>query len=239
MIINSPAIVIHSLRYSEADLIVKLFTKSDGLRPYLLKGVLKSKRGKIRSSLFQPLTIIEIEAIHRNKGSLERIKEAKILTPFKTLHTDFVKCSIVFFISEILNNVIKEEEANEDLFEYLETIVIWLDSHDNISNFPISFLLKLTQYLGFYPDITNIKNEYFNMKEGCFENKDSMMYSINGEVLRVLKQFLGTTFDGSMNIRLPKSLKTEIVSVILVYYELHLYDFKKPKSLKILTEIFN
>jgi len=239
MVVQTSAIVIHSLRYGESDLIVSLLTKTSGLHSYLLKGVLKSKRGKIRASLFQPLSLLEIEASHRNKGTLERIKEARILKPYQSLHTDFVKGSLVFFLSEILKNTIHEEEANEELFHYLETTFLWLDSHDNISNFHISFLIKLTQYLGFYPDVSNISLSVFNMQDGCFQNEISNIYCKDDESVLVFKIFLGTTFEESMNIKMSRTVRNGILTMLLVYFELHLHGFKKPKSLTILNQIFS
>ncbi len=239
MIINSPAIVLHSLRYGEADLIVSLFTKTDGLHTYIQRGVLKSKKGKIRSSLFQPLMLLEIEASHQNKGRLDRIKEARVLTHFATLHTDFVKSALVFFISDILKNAIHEEEANSDLFEYLETTILWLDTHTNVGNFHITFLIKLTQYLGFYPDVSKADLEFFNMQEGVFQETSTNPYCVNGAQISKFKEFLGTTFEASMNIRLSKNTRSEILTMLLVYFELHLHGFKKPKSLSVLNEIFN
>ncbi|MCK8523120.1 DNA repair protein RecO [Aquimarina sp. D1M17] len=238
MMINSPAIVIHSLRYSEADLIVTLFTKTNGLQTYIQKGVLKSKRGKIRASFFQPLTILEIEASHRNKGTLERIKDARVLSHYASLHTDVIKSALVFFISDILKSSIQEEEANLDLFEYLQTTILWLDTHDTIGNFHIAFLTKLTQYLGFYPDDSNLNDDCFNMQEGIFQSEDTNIYCVSGNHISKFKEFLGTTFEGSMNIRLSKNTRSEILTMLLVYFELHLHGFKKPKSLSVLNEIF-
>lgn len=239
MIINSEAIVIHSLRYGEHDLIVSLFTKTSGLRSYLLKGILKSRKGKLRSSFFQPLTLLEIDASHKNKGALERIREAKILIPYQTLHTDLIKSSVVFFLSEVLKNAIHEQETNEDLFQYLKTTLLWLDSHDAISNFHISFLIKLTQYLGFYPDVSEISTPFFNMQDGCFQSDSSNVYCVEGEQIEKFKTFLGTTFEESMNIKLFRSIRNDILSMLLVYFELHLHGFRKPKSISVLNEIFN
>ncbi len=239
MIVHTQAIVIHSFRYGENDLIASLLTEISGLQSYLLKGVLKSKRGKIKSSLFQPLTLLEIEADHKNKGTLERIKEAKILVPYQTLHTDFIKSSIVFFLSEIIRNTVQEKEVNKDLFQYLETTLLWLDSHDNISNFHISFLIKLTQYLGFYPDVSSLSSKIFNMQDGCFQEDISNVYCVEGDQVTKFKNFLGMTFEDSMNIKVSRVLRNNILNMLLVYFELHLHGFKKPKSLSVLNEIFN
>ncbi len=238
MIINSPAIVIHAIRYSEADLIVTLFTKTSGLKSYLQRGVLKSKKGKIRSSFFQPLTVLEIEAVHKNKGTLERIKDARVVSHYTTLHTDYVKSALVFFISDILKSSIHEEETNIDLFEYLEVTLLWLDTHDTIGNFHITFLIKLTQYLGFFPELSQIEEEYFNLQEGVFQPASTNPYCASGVHVSLFKEFLGTTFEESMNIKLSKNSRSEILAMLLVYFELHLHGFKKPKSLSVLNEIF-
>lgn len=239
MHISSKAIVINSLKYSEADLIVKLYTKSSGVRSYLLRGVLKSKRGKIRASLFQPLSILDIQAFHKEKNSLERIKEAKVFVPYKTLHVDLIKNALVFFISDVLKNALHEEEVNEPLYDYLETAFIWLDNNQLIGNFHIVFLTKLTKYLGFFPEKSTDKNAYFNMLDGVFQPIKSNKYCETGEKVLKLSAFLGTTFEASMNIKMSKSTRSEVLAMLLVYFELHLHGFKKPKSLSILTEIFN
>lgn len=238
MTIKTPAIVLHSIKYGEADLIVKLYTKFSGLKSYLLRGVLKSKRGKIKVSLFQPLSIIEVEAVHKDKGNLERIKEAKILFPYKSLQIDFVKNTIVFFVAEILKNAIKEEEKNEPLYNYLETSFRWLDGQEDVANFHILFLIRLTQYLGFYPDTTNMTGTYFDLQEGVFVPESNNNLCIEGVIIDYLKVFLGTNFDRLTEIKLNKKFRADLLSFLLMYFEIHLQEFKKPKSLLVLNEIF-
>ena len=152
MIVNTPAIVLSALKYGEADLIVKCYTLKSGLKTYMLRGILKSKKGKLKTSLFQPLTQLELVASHKDKGSLEYLKEAKILQPYKSLHTHMVKSAMVMFLSEMLKNTIQEEEENENLYTFLEYSINWMDTHAEIANFHLLFLLKLTRFLGFYPD---------------------------------------------------------------------------------------
>ena len=82
MLVTTKAIVISAIKYGEADLIVKLFTESSGLKSYLLRGILKSKRGKFRASQFQPLTLLEVVAKHKDKGTLETLRDAKILATY-------------------------------------------------------------------------------------------------------------------------------------------------------------
>ena len=120
MQVTTKAIVLSSLKYGDTSLIVKAFTESDGIKSYLLKGVLSSKKGKLKPAYFMPLMQLEIVANHRNKGTLESIREVKVSMPYQSLHTNIVKNSVVLFLAEMLGNGIQEEEQDQGLFNYLE-----------------------------------------------------------------------------------------------------------------------
>ena len=141
MLISTQAISLNYVKYSETSIIVKCLTKSDGLKSYLIKGIRTSKKKKINIGFFQPLTQLELDANHRNNGNLESIRSVKIINPYKTIHLDIVKNSIVMFLSEVLSKSIKEEEKNFALFNFLKDSMIWLDQSKKFSNFHIHFLI--------------------------------------------------------------------------------------------------
>lgn len=238
MLISSEAIVLSSLKYGDSNLITHLYTRNSGLKAYLLRGILKTRKGKIRTSLFQPLTLLDIEASHKNKGNLERLREAKVLIPYKTIHTNFVKNSLVFFLAEMIRNSVKEEESNPTLFDYIKTALLWLDLHTEVVNFHLTFLIKLTQFLGFYPDTSSKTEAYFNLMTGVFQNTYESGYTKRGDDIEAFKIFLGTNFDECNQIKLTRKIRNQVLEVVLMYFELHLHGFKKPKSLQVLNEIF-
>jgi DNA repair protein RecO (recombination protein O) len=135
MLVKTKAIVISSLKYQEKSLIIKCFTESDGLKTYFVRDAFSSRKSSHRNAYFQPLTILKIEAVHKNKGTMESFKEIQIEIPFQTIPSDIYKSTIAMFISEILHYSIHEEEKNETLFIFLETALHWLDNHDQIANF--------------------------------------------------------------------------------------------------------
>lgn len=237
MLVTTKAIVISAIKYAEADLIVKLFTESSGLKSYHLRGVLKSKKGKFRASQFQPLTLLEIQANHKNKGTLEYLKDVKVSEPYKTLHTDIVKSTVVMFLSEMLKYAVQEEESNNKMFEYIEESLLWYDAHTT-ANFHLLFLLNLTKFLGFYPDTQNFDRHYFNLLDGTFEDWESNRYCISGEELLILKTLLGTTIDDISRRKLHRNNRLSFLNCLMLYYELHLQGFKKPKSLTVLKDLF-
>ncbi len=239
MTVTTKSIVLSAIKYGDTSLIVKAFTASDGVKSYLLRGVLTSRKGKVRAGLFQPLMQLEIVATHKNKGTLERIREAKVVYPYKTLHTEIVKNSIVLFLAEILNNVIQEEEKNIPLFNYLEYALHWLDMNDQVSNFHLLFLIQLTAYLGFYPEVTQQHLPYFDLLEGNFIGKPSLNPVLEGDLLNYFRKFLGINFDALFPIKITRNLRQELLKKVLLYFELHLQGFRIPKSLTILNAVFN
>ncbi|HET8855877.1 MAG TPA: DNA repair protein RecO [Salinimicrobium sp.] len=238
MLITTKAIVFHAIKYGEADLIVKCYTEKAGIRTYLIRGVLKSKKGKLRASLFQPLTQLEIVASHRDKGSMEYLREAKVSLPYHSLHTDVIKSTVVFFLAEMLRNTIVEEESNEALFHFLENSFSWFDINDKPANFHLLFLLRLTKYLGFYPNDIQEEAAFFNLEEGEFTNIKSGEYRICDENLDLLKRLLGINFEGLAELKLNQTRRTGFLLILLDYYELHIQGFRRPKSLSVLNEIF-
>ena len=237
MLVQTRAIVLTALKYGESDLIVKCFTE-EGVKSYLLKRIRKSKNKKINIAYFQPLTQLKITAIHNSKGALNSIREARINHLYQSISTSITKQSIALFLAETLVYSLFEEEENKKMYQYIETALIWLDSHEKTSNFHLLFLLNLTKYLGFYPDIKNISKRYFDLQEGVFINERPLNNAIYGNKLILFKSLIGINFDVTGQLQLNANQRNVILNILLDYYELHLPAFKRPKSLNVLKEVF-
>lgn len=238
MIVSSKAVVISALKYSDSSLIVKCFTESDGLKSYLLKGILAAKKSKLKAAYFQPLSLLEIVASHKNKGTLESLREVRISFPFQTIHLDIKKNAIAFFISEILATTITEEEGNPELFSYVEAAVQWLDTHSDVANFPLIFLLQLSKFLGFYPDDTASSLACFDLQEGEFVSKPSLNPVISGYQIELFKVLLSTRLDTPETLKASRLERKELLRQLLLYFDLHVQGFRTPRSLEVLQEVF-
>lgn len=237
MLIKTKAIVLSSLKYQEKSLIVKCFTESDGLKSYFVPSAYSNKKVNQKIAYFQPLTIIEIEANHKNKGTLEHFKEIRLAHSYYSINTDIVKSTIVIFLSEILHHAIKEEEKNQSLFSFLETALLWFDTHQETTNFHLILMIEVTKYLGFYPDVTELDFPYFDIKEGYFTPFQSIN-SLTEHETHLFKRLLQLKFDSDQKIfaGIERQL---LLKILLDFYTLHLDGFKKPKSLEVLTEVFS
>lgn len=237
MQVKTKAIVISAIKFQEKSLIAKCFTLSHGLKTYFVRDAFSTRKSSQKIAYFQPLTILEIEAVHKNKGTLENFKEIKIGIPFQTIHTDIVKSTIVMFVSEILHYSIQEEEKNESLFIFLETALFWLDQHDEITNFHLILMLETTKYLGFYPDVSDADLPFFEMNEGVFTLFHGMSALTEHETT-LFKKLIDLKFDNDQKVFhvIERQL---LLKILIDYYSFHLDGFKRPKSIDVLKEIFS
>lgn len=238
MLVKTKAIVLTSLKYGEADLIVKCLTE-EGIKSYLLRSIFRSKSKKLKIGYFQPLSQLEITANHNKKGNLNKISEARVSYLYQTLATNVYKQAIALFLAEVLANALKEEEQNEILFQYISTSLKWLDHHGSFSNFHLVFLLRLTKYLGFSPDLNSINDSYFDLEEGIFNSTQPHRNYLSGTKLILFKSLIGIKFDDMVGLKWNSENRQKMLDILLEYYELHLPGFKKPRSLKVLKEVFN
>ena len=237
MLVKTKAIVISAIKYQEKSLIVKCFTLTDGLKSYFIPSAYSNKKNNQKIAYFQPLTIIDIEANHKNKGTLEHLKEIKLAHSFYSINNDIIKSTIVIFLSEILHHSIHEEEKNENLFSFLETALLWLDTHEEASNFHLILLLEITKYLGFYPDISEINFNFFNTKEASFTAFQSAN-TLSEHESQLFKRLIELKFDSNQKV-LSGIERQILLKILLDFYAFHLEGFKKPKSLEVLKEVFS
>lgn len=237
MLVKTKAIVLSTIKFQEKSLIVKCFTLSSGLKSYIIRNAFAGRKVNQKNAYFQPLSILEIEAFHKNKGTLESISEIRISSPFQSIHTDIYKSTMVLFLSEVLHHSIHEEEKNELLFNFLETALLWLDQHHQIANFHLLLLLETTKYLGFYPDVSDRVLPYFALKEGIFKPQlgfDTLtLHQTN--LFKILIDLKWQT-DGNIFHVIERQI---LLSILMDYYSFHLDGFKKPKSLAVLKEVFS
>ncbi|WP_159022346.1 DNA repair protein RecO [Formosa sp. L2A11] len=239
MFYSSSAIVLSKLKYRDNDLIVSCYTKEFGIVSFLLRGVLKSRKGKARVAYFQLLSQIQIEADFKQNRSLQTLKDVKINVLYATLHTQVIKSTIVMFLADVLAIVLKEEEADTELFEFLESTLLVLDETSDPANFHLVFLAQLTRFLGISPDTTHSNYNYFNLSTGQFEKQSTSIYSITGDNLKYFKISLGILFDDLEAMKMNSKQRQSFLDMLLLYYELHLGHFREPKSLAIFSQVFN
>ena len=236
---NSRALVIKSIKQGETSLIVSCYLEEIGYRSFLVKGLYGSKKSRFSKAHFFPLNLINIHYSFNEKKNLGFIKEVKSEVLFNTIHSDVQKSSVIVFLSEILNNVFREElEVNQDLFDFLLNSLIWYDNVIECNNYHIKFLIELSKYIGFHPNISNENDLYFCLESGSTTNTKPLGGNICGEDLKLFKSLLGMKFEDLNKMNISKESRKRILNKIIDYYSLHLQMFKTPKSINVFAEVF-
>lgn len=239
MIVRTPAIVLSTIKYGEADLIARLYTKELGTQSYMLKGIRKTRKGKLRVSLFQPLTQLEIQTQHKGKGSLEYVKEASIAYTYVNIPVDIAKSSVCLFFGEVLSQLLTEQQPDEQLYDYLSAIFEFLDQTNYVANFTVKTLLDMSELMGFGMDKSTMDYPYFNMLDGTFDNNGMLPHHLTEEESSLFKAFIGTKFDAIDTIKINRNQRAILLNLVLDYFKIHLHTFKKPTSLTILKQLFD
>lgn len=237
---KSRAIVLHTLKYNDDSLIANVLTEQAGMVGMIVR-ISRSKRALVRHQLFQPLTIVDIEWDERPRASLQRPKAVSIALPYRSLPYDPMKSAIGLYLAEFLYHAVKNEPPNSLLFQYIAGSMEWLDTcQRGFANFHLVFLLRLTRFLGFMPNVEEYRpGDYFDLRQSVF----SPTRPLHGDVLEptdaaIVPKLMRMRYTTMHVFRFSGSERSRLLSVLHQYYRLHLTNFPEIKSLSVLKELF-
>ncbi|MBN1198517.1 MAG: DNA repair protein RecO [Bacteroidales bacterium] len=241
MLHKTRGIALHSIKYAESSLIVKAYTETFGLQSYILKGI-RSQKSKIKPSLFQPLTLLDLVVYYKEKSSIHPVKEVSLAVPTHSTTTDIRKSSIALFLAELIYRTIREEEANASLFDFLWNSIILLDTTDEqVATFHLLFSVKLCRFLGFQPQGNRSdERRFFHLQEGSFYP----LYSSPDQCLdedqsRWFSQLIQTEMNQVALLSFPSKVRSDLLDKILLYYRFHLSGFNRIRSREVLHTVLS
>lgn len=240
MIQKLKGIVLHHVKYRESSAVVYMYTDKYGRQAYLVNNI-RGKKTKFHGNLLQPLTLLEIEAYHKDDREIQRLKEMLNHIPYRTISSDFEKSSQSLFLAEVLYRSLREEESNRDLYDFLEHSLQLLDvTEEGTENFHLLFLVRLTKFLGFYPeDNYSRENPAFDMRNGQFSSgTDDHPDFFDQKCSALLHQLLGSSFKDMNRLSFSHALRASFLENMMDYYSLHIHGFGSIKSLPVLVEIY-
>jgi DNA repair protein RecO (recombination protein O) len=238
---KTKGIVLNQFKYSETSLIVNILTKDYGKMSFIVNGVRKRKP-KFPANYFQAFNILDIVYSESKKSDLHRITELSNSSSLNSIIFDIHKSSICLFLAEIINITNQSSEKDEALYNFLEKLIIYIDSSEsaNISNIHLWSILRIMQFNGINPNNNHtVINKYFNPIEGQFtdsKNKNALIYSEKDS--EIIHQLLQSQIEESSNIRISRENKTVLLNSMIQYFQIHIDGFRKSKSLDILSEVF-
>ena len=223
---KSRAIALNYLKQGESSIIAKIFTEEKGLQSFIVKGV-RAKKAKKKLGLFQPLQLLNINATHITKNSLQYISEITIAHNQVTDGIDMKKNFISIFVAEVISKVLLETEKDKALFKFIWELKNNLCNYEKINpNFPLIFLIGLSEQLGFLPSKDQIDGDYFNLEFGEFTNNQQQLnHFIKKDNSYYLRKLLE-----NKDINIPYKNRNKILLHLIQYYKLQHHELKNMAS---------
>lgn len=237
---KTAAIVLKTVKYGDSKIIVDMLTEECG-RVAFVQRTSQSKRQEPRKRLLQPLNLLDIVFDYRPNSALQRISEMSLHYPFASIPFDERKLAIALFLTEFTYYATRTEQKNVPLFRFVADSVMWLDAcNRSFANFHIVFMMGLTRYIGFFPNLEHSAEDvFFDLQNGCFLAQQPLhneyLKPFEADKIVVLMRLRYATMH---LLRINREERNRCVDIIINYYRLHVPNFPALKSLDVVRELF-
>ena len=234
-------IVLHANPYNDNYAIVHVYTELYGRASYLVARHRKRKTN-VSNAHFIPLSLLEMEIAYQPTREIQRIREVRICYPLTGIPAHPVKNTIALFLAEVLYRILKTTEADTKLFDYLYHSIRHLEIlEQGIPNFHLVFLIRLTRYLGIFPNAElNMPGTFFDLLNGIFTVQiPNHPHFLDKEESIIFARLLRMSYENMALYSFSRKERTRIVQHILQYYRLHSIDFPEIKSLSVMQSLYD
>jgi DNA repair protein RecO (recombination protein O) len=148
---ESEALVLRTYPFRESDLLVTLFTRSEGKIRGAARAAKKSRR-RFGGAL-EPLTYVKLTWEDRERQELSRLDACEVLDSPLSSEVSYPRAVALGHVAELLDELLPDREASDAVFRLAVTVVkqlrgeeIWL---------PVTYFeLWMARLMGYLPDIS-------------------------------------------------------------------------------------
>lgn len=240
MILKTRAIVLRMIKFGDTKFVVDMLTEELGRVSFIVPAP-RSPKSKMKRQFFQPLSMLDVALEYKPKAALQRLRDVAVAVPFVDIPFSAYKMAIAMFLAEFLYYSTRNEQENKKLFLFLANSIEWLDgATGNFSNFHVVFMIRLSLFLGFFPNVEEYADgEYFDLEEGAFVSYAPLHshYLDQVDSLR-MRNLMRLRYETMAVYAMSHQERYRCVEVILEYFRLHIPNFPEMKTLPVLKELF-
>jgi DNA repair protein RecO (recombination protein O) len=231
---KTEAIVLRSLRFSEADRILHLYTAERGRVGAIAKGARKTK-SRFGARL-EPLSHVEL-LLHEGSGELHTVTGVELLRSHRAARENPYRLAIGLIGAEAMLRLFGEPEANERAFGALARFLDLVDeapvpdgrARPALDPLALSFQLKLLWLSGYLPHVTSCVEcgggglVGFSARAGgavCRVHADGAL-RLSGEALAGIERLLSTPLSDAHAAGLDDRARRDALAVVTSSYEEH------------------
>ncbi|MBL1223417.1 DNA repair protein RecO [Chryseobacterium sp. L7] len=216
------------IKYGENDAVLHCFTEEDGFQTYFVKGIY-SKRNK-KKALLQPLSMLSFTINPTRGNGIPSVSRFELVKSHD-MYMDIKANTVIFFISDFLNQVLRHENKNPGLFFSIDQFIDELNGKNYQCH--LLFLITILKIQGVAPLIND--GTYLDPETGTF-SMVSTHHLFTEEISDIWKTALCA--ENLYTTKIPNALRKDFLDSLLVYYHYHITDFKIPTSLEVIQQIF-
>jgi DNA repair protein RecO (recombination protein O) len=228
-------IIIRTIKYGESSAICNILTEQYGLIGFHIQGVFKNK-GKVKMSYLQALNTVELSLNYKKNSNIQRISDITCQS-YPELKT-FSQQAYYQVFCELIQQTVKENELNKNLFEYLYNEVIpSLNTDIHFWQLPFSMLNVLHHY-GCSPNCDSYTDDaYLDLQNGVFiETLLPLKFIAEKDSSAIIFEILTK---GISHLPNNKPLRYKVIEELLRYFQYHVNEHFELKSRSILSEVLS
>src|SRR5579872_4111348 len=228
---ESEAIVLRTYPLREADLLVTLFTRSEGKVHGVARSAKKSKR-RFGGAL-EPLTHVRAFYDVRERQELARLDACEVLESPLATEVSYARSVALAHVAELLDELLPDHEANDIIFRLTLSVLNVLTGSDIWM--PVTYFdLWLTRLVGFLPELTecmvcgrslNGSRAYYHaLADGlmCSDDKRLASSEISSESRALAAQMFRAPVDSFAEEPWPKALGADLRKFLIQILQRHL-----------------
>src|SRR5205809_1203751 len=148
---EAEAIVLRTYPFRESDLLVTLFTRTEGKVRGVARAAKKSRR-RFGGAL-EPLTYIKVAYEDRERQELARLDSCEVLESPLTSEVSYPRAVALGHVAELLDELLPDREANDAVFRLALSVLAQLRGQDFWV--PVTYFdLWMARLMGYLPELS-------------------------------------------------------------------------------------
>lgn len=244
MIVKTGSIVLRSVDYSESSLIATLFTRSQGIVSVIAKGA-RLPRSRFSAAL-TPGQVLETLYYFKPGRSVQTLSEVSYLHKLDSLRVDLHKMALSVTTLELIGQVLHELEENSELFDWLVTLLNWINQSEEVTKQLFPYIqLRITELIGIGIQQENrgnsvVKEGWLNIESGTIsdESGGSDAVMLTGSQYSFISDSLQSRKVSLLRREIPSDELNDLIRYLDRYILYHIDGIRPRRSDKIFETIF-
>lgn len=209
----------------------------------LLQPAGSGREASRRRAILMPLGLAECVADIRPGRDIHTVGQVRQLHPLPSLRTDMAKSATALLLAEALAMLLRDYQQDARVFRFIHNAIITLDAlkPERAANFHIAFLVRLSEFLGIYPDVSSYApGRIFDMQDAVFRQSAPMHKQwLPAKESRLAADLLRINFRNMHLFGMTRRERGAVLEGVLRFYTLHHAPLSGLRSLSVLQSVFS